>query len=292
MSFRSLLSKITLAVLIPALLIGLGPQWAAAQAPPSYSPAELDKIVSRIALYPDPLLAQILAASTFPDQIPDAASWADQHHYLSGNELAKAIMDDQLPWDPSVQALLPFPSVLDMMATDMAWTNELGNAVLAQRPDVMDAVQRQRHVAEQYGYLRTNPQVIVSGGPYITILPANPAFICVPAYDPLIVFAAPRPGFFVGGAIHFGFGITIGAAFAPWGWGASRIAWDNHAFFIANARWDRNWGNRGVYVHPYVGVHAFAGPRPAETHQLISRSPAERNAAREGRVSRETHRRR
>jgi len=291
MSFRSLLTKITLAVLIPALLIGLAPQWAAAQAPPSYPPAELDKIVSRIALYPDPLLAQILAASTFPDQIPDAASWADQHHYLSGDELAKAIMDDQVPWDPSVQALLPFPSVLDMMATDMAWTNELGNAVLAQRPDVMDAVQRQRQVAEQYGYLRTNAQVIVSGGPYITILPANPAFICVPAYDPLIVFAAPRPGFFVGGAIHFGFGITIGAAFAPWGWGATRIGWDNHALFIANARWDRNWGNRGAYVHPYVGVHAFAGARPAERHQLITRSPAERNAARMGRARTETHRR-
>jgi len=71
-------------------------------------------------------LSQIFAAATFANQIPDAARWADQHHYLTGDALARAISDDHLPWDPSVQALLPFPSVLDMMASDMAWTNELG----------------------------------------------------------------------------------------------------------------------------------------------------------------------
>jgi hypothetical protein len=191
-----------------------------------------------------------------------------------------------------VQALLPFPSVLDMMASDMAWTNDLGNAVLADRPSVMDAVQRQRHIAAQYGYLRSNAQVVVAGGPYITILPVNPAFIVVPAYDPRIVFFAPRPGFFVGGAIHFGFGISIGAAFAPWGWGATRIGWDSHALFIANHPWERTWVNRGVYAHPYAGFHAYAGPRGAEQHELIRRSPAERNAAREGRArGREEHHR-
>jgi hypothetical protein len=290
MSFRLLLTKITLAILIPALLVGLAPQWAAAQAPPpSYGPQQLDGIVARIALYPDPLLAQIMAASTFPDQIPDAAMWADQHHYLSGDELAKAIMDDQLPWDASVQALLPFPSVLDMMATDPAWTNDLGNAVLAQRDDVMDAVQRQRHLSYQYGYLRTNGQVVVSAGPYITIAPVNPGFIVVPAYDPLIVFAAPRPGFFVGGAIHFGFGIGIGAAFAPWGWGGARFGWGDHAFFLAGHPWGRTWANRAVYAHPYAGFHAYSGPRAPEHHQLIGRSPAERSAAREGRASHEEH---
>jgi len=89
-------------------------------APPTFSPEQLDQLVARIALYPDPLLAQLLAAATYPDQIPDAADWADQHHYLQGQDLANAIYDDQLPWDPSVQALLPFPSVLDMMASDMS----------------------------------------------------------------------------------------------------------------------------------------------------------------------------
>ena len=161
--------------------------------PPSYPPPELDRLVSRVALYPDPLLSQIFAAATFPDQVPDAAGWADQHHYLTGDALARAISDDHLPWDPSVQSLLPFPSVLDMMASDMAWTSEVGNAFLAQQPDVMDAVQRERRRAYDYGYLRTNPQVVVNYGPYISIVPANPAFIVVPYYDPLIVFAPPRP---------------------------------------------------------------------------------------------------
>src|ERR1700676_4336354 len=124
--------------------------------PPSFAPDQLDQLVSRIALYPDALLSQILAAATFPDQIPDAARWADQHHYLTGDALANAIAGDRLPWDPSVQALLPFPSVLDMMASDMGWTSELGNAFLAQEPDVMDAVQRERHRAYDYGYLRSN----------------------------------------------------------------------------------------------------------------------------------------
>jgi hypothetical protein len=100
---------------------------------PSYSPEQLDKLVSQIALYPDPLLAQTLAAATYPDQIPDAAKWADEHHYLTGDDLAKAITADQLPWDPSVQALLPFPSVLDTMFSEMDWTRDLGNAFLAQK---------------------------------------------------------------------------------------------------------------------------------------------------------------
>ena len=212
------------------------PQGQAPQ-PPSFPPQELDRLVQRIALYPDPLLAQIFAAATFPDQVPDAAQWADQHHYLTGDALAAAIADDHLPWDPSVQALLPFPSVLDMMASDMAWTQEVGNAFLAQQPDVMDSVQRMRHEAWDYGYLRTNPQIIVNNGPYIEILPVNPGFIVLPYYNPLIVFAPPRPGFVVGGAISFRFGVAIGPAFRPWGWGVNRFAWNAHTVFVNNARW-------------------------------------------------------
>jgi len=138
--------------------------------PPSYSPEQLDRLVSRVALYPDPLLAQVLAAATFSDQIPDAAKWADAHHYLRGDDLAKAITADQLPYDPSVQALLPFPNVLETMASDMDWTGNLGDAFLAQRQDVMDAVQRMRLKAKDYGYLRSNSQVVVSGGPYIALI--------------------------------------------------------------------------------------------------------------------------
>src|ERR1700726_4307537 len=190
---------------IVSLALAISSPATPAQAEPSFTREELDKIASRIALYPDPLLAQILTASTFPDQIPEAAEWADEHHYLTGAELAQAIEADHLWWDPSVQALLPFPSVLDMMASDMNWTRQMGDAFLAQQQDVMDAVQRER-------------QLVVGGGPYITIMPANPAFVVVPAYDPGIVFFAPRPGFFVGGAIRFGFGVTLGAFYRPWGW--------------------------------------------------------------------------
>jgi hypothetical protein len=227
-------------------------------------------------------LAQILAAATYPDELPDAARWADQHHYLSGQALADAIAEDQLPWDPSVQALLPFPSVLDMLASDVNWTRQLGEAFMAQQQDVMDAVQRDRQIAQRYGYLRTNGQIVVTGGPYIAITPVNPEVLYVPYYDPLIVFAAPRPGFFVGGAIRFGFGISLGVAFRPWGWGFTRFGWGEHAVFINNARWNRTWVNRGTYVHPYE-VHRFQGTRAPERHQLHERSPHEREAERKGR---------
>jgi len=273
------------------LSFALCAQSAFAQAPPAYTPEQLDNLVSRIALYPDPLLAQVLTASTFPDQIPDAAKWADEHHYLKGEELSQAITNDQLPWDPSVQALLPFPSVLDTMASDMSWTTDLGNAVLAARDAVMDAVQRQRHRAKEYGYLRTGGPIVVSGGTYIDIVPADPAFIVVPAYDPLIVFAPPRPGFVIGAAIGFGFGVTIGAWFHPWGWGATRIVWANHAFFINNVRWERTWVNRTTYVHPYPEVHRYAAAARVEHHELVRRSENERAAARQGHEVHEEHER-
>src|SRR6202051_2307646 len=121
--------------------------------PVRLSPDQLDQLVARIALYPDPLLAQILTASTYWDEIPEAAAWADQHRYLTGDALARAIQEDNLPWHPSVLALLPFPDVLDMMARDPAWTQQLGTAVLTQDSDVMDAVQRMRQRAMGYGCL-------------------------------------------------------------------------------------------------------------------------------------------
>jgi hypothetical protein len=276
--------------LFTALLAALLVVPAFAQAPPSFPPPELDRLVARIALYPDPLLAQILAGATYSDQIPDAARWADQHHYLAGQALAGAIQEDQLPWDPSVQALLPFPSVLDMMASDPAWTRQLGDAFLAQQQDVMDAVQRERRKARDFGYLRSNGQIVVSGGPYIAIMPVNPDFIPVPYYDPAIVFIAPRPGFVIGGAIGFGYGITLGIAFRPWGWGLARFDWGGHVVFVNDAPWRRTWVNRAAYVHPYAIRRApVAGPRPAERHELHERSPAERAAPRAGRARVEEH---
>jgi hypothetical protein len=285
------LRKAALAFLPVVMALVATPIFAQDQGqPPSFAPDQLDQLVSRIALYPDPLLAQILAAATFPDQIPDAARWADQHHYLTGQALADAIQADQLPWDPSVQALLPFPSVLDMMASDMNWTTDLGNAFLAQQQDVMDAVQRERRKARDFGYLRSNGQIIVGGGPYITVMPVNPGFVVVPYYDPGIVFFAPRPGFVVGGAIRFGFGVTIGGFFRPWGWGYDRFDWDRHGVIINNEPWRRSWGNRREYEHPYPGVRRYApAERAPERHELHERSERERAAPREGRRAPEEH---
>ena len=238
--------------------------------PPLASPQQLDQLVSRIALYPDGLLAQVLTASTYANEIPDAANWANQHAYIHGDELARAIQEDRLPFDQSVMALLPFPQVLQMMAQDMGWTQQLGNAVLAQRGDVMDAVQRERQRAYDYHYLQSNQYERVNyvGPGEIEILPTTPGYWVVPYYDPYVVYARPRPGFFVGGAIRFGPAITIGAGFAPFGWGGVGFGWRSHDILIDQHPWGRTWVNRGVYVHPYaVPRERFEGPR-VERHDF------------------------
>jgi hypothetical protein len=236
---------------------------------PNLDAKQLDNLVARIALYPDPLLAQVLAASTYPDQLADANDWANEHSNLRGDELANAIREDNLQWDPSVIALLPFPTVLNMMVQDQQWTQQLGDAVLAQRADVMDAVQNERKEAQQYGYLRTNPyDSVVDSGGYVQILPVNPAYIYVPTYDPYLVYGPPRPGFGIGGAIRFGPGIVVGAAFAPWGWGHPYFGWGGHAMYFDNVPWGRAWVNRGYYAQPYQ--HGWAhGPGPrVERHDV------------------------
>jgi Protein of unknown function (DUF3300) len=259
----------------------------AQQVAPVYPAPELERITSPIALYPDPLLAQVLAAASYSDQIPDAARWADQHHYLTGPQLTAAMAADRVPWEPPVQALLPFPSVLDTMASSMPWTQELGNAFLVQQQDVMEAVQRNRQKAVSFGYLRTGPQVRVVTGPYVEIIPVNPDYIVVPYYDPLIVYARPRPGFVVGGAIRFGFGITLGAAFVPWGWHTTNFGWASHTIVVNNAPWRRTYANRLTYVHPYT-VPRYA-PAVHDEHRVIQRSPQEREAARRGERKEDHH---
>ena len=169
----------------------------------------------------------------------------------------------------------------------------VGNAFLAQQQDVMDAVQRERRKARDFGYLRSNGRIIVGGGPYITIMPVNPDFVVVPYYDPRIVFFAPRRGFMVVGAIRFGFGVSIGGFFRPWGWGPGfgRFDWGGHAVILNNAPWRRTWVNRGAYVHPYAGVRRFApAQRVPEHHEMHERSSQERGAAREGHKVPEEHR--
>jgi hypothetical protein len=134
----------------------------------------------------------------------------------------------------------------------MRWTQDMGDAFLGQQQEVMYAVQRMRQRARDYGYLRSGPQIVVAGGPYITIMPARADYIVVPTYDPVVVYARPRPGFFIGAAIGFRFGVGVGVAFRPWGWGYNRIAWDRRVVFINNAPWQRTWVNRYEYHHPYT----------------------------------------
>jgi hypothetical protein len=138
----------------------------------------------------------------------------------------------------------------------------------------------------------------VTPGPYVTIADVDPGYVVVPVYNPYVVYAAPRPGFFVGGAIGFGFGVGIGGFFRPWGWGYSRFGWDRHELYVNNVRWNRTWVNRGVYVHPYPGVVRYGGPGPAhynaavhyqEHHEVVARSQVERQAAHEGHEVHEEH---
>ena len=265
-------------------------QYPAGQYPPPQNgqpsllpPQQLDQLVGPIALYPDGLLAQILPASTFWNELPDAAAWANQHSYLTGEALARAIQEDNLPWDPSVMALLPFPSVLNYMAQYPGWTQQLGNAVLAQRGDVMDAIQRMRQQAYSYGYLRSSQyeNVQVAGPEDIEILPVTPGYYYVPYYNPYIVYSRPRPGFFLGGAIRFGSGITIGAAFAPWGWGGVGFGWREHRILIDRQPWARTWVNRQAYVHPYAQPYRrYEGAR-VERHEV--RPPAREERGRDRR---------
>jgi hypothetical protein len=178
-----------------------------------YAPAgQLDGLVSRIALYPDPLVAQIFAAAAFPDQIAAAAQG-------SGG-----------PFDPSVEALLQYPSVLQMMASDPGWTQALGQAVMQDEGAVMDTIQNLRREAQQYGYLQSGPQMqVVDDGGYIDILPVG-GYMYVPMYDPYIVFARPRSGFFVSGAIRFGNGFR-------WIGGENRFDWRRHEVFVNRRVW-------------------------------------------------------
>jgi hypothetical protein len=190
----------------------------------NYAPPvqQLDGLVQRIALYPDPLLAQIFAAAAYPDQVAAAAQGAGG------------------PFDPSVEALMQYPSVLQMMASDPGWTQALGQAVMDDQRAVMDAIQNLRSEAQQYGYLQSGPQMqVVNDGGYIGIQPVG-GYLYVPVYDPYVVFARPRPGFFVGGAIRFG------TAFR-WSGGYDRFNWRSHQVVV----------NRRVWTPP---VRRYAAP--------------------------------
>jgi hypothetical protein len=204
----------------------------------------LDQLVAPIALYPDSLVAQILAASTFPAEAVEADRWLQANPNLKGDDLAKAV--DQQTWDPSVKALTAFPSVLANMDKNLSWASSLGDAYYNQQSDVMDAIQRMRQKAQQAGNLKdTSQQTVETQGSNIVIQPADPDVVYVPAYDPWAIYGYPiapwpfwynYPGIWFGGPyLSFGLGFGIGF-YGGYGWG-----WHN---------WGANWGGHTVvYNH-------------------------------------------
>lgn len=224
-----------------------------------YDAKELERVLSPIALYPDPLLAQVLSAATFPNDVGAAAQWSANHPGLSGKELTDEVASANVSWDPSVQAMLAFPTVLEMMASDMSWTEEIGDAFRQQRDDVMDAVQRLRSESQRYGYLKSNDQMRVSESGPIEIIPANPEYIVVPYYDPLIVFAPPPPRFMIGSAIYFGYGVRLGLWFEPWGFGPGGFYWSTHRVAYGYPGWGRPW-RYGGYPYGYAYGRSYRPP--------------------------------
>jgi hypothetical protein len=243
----SLVSLTLLFMTYPRTLSAYQDSQAPAQAPaqaaptPTYAqqtPEQLQRLVAPIALYPDSLVAQILAASTFPEQVVEADRWVQAHQDLKGEALGQAV--DPQPWDPSVKALAAFPSVLGNMDKNLSWTSSLGDAYYNQQQDVMDAVQVMRRKAQDSGNLKTTPQLKVTDqDSTIDIEPAEPDVVYVPAYDPWLIYGYPivawpgwypYPGIWFGGPyLSFGIGFGIGwwGGFG-WGWGNWGFDWHNH----------------------------------------------------------------
>jgi hypothetical protein len=222
---------------------------------PLLTPEQLDTIVAPVALYPDPILGQVLAASTYPLEIVEAQQWLQQNRNLQGQDLLNAAR--QQNWDPSVQALVAFPDILTLLNRDVRWTGDLGNAYLAQQQDVMNAVQRMRFRARQNGRLESTPQQTVTtqsqnGQDAVVIEPSNPQEVYVPTYNPDYVWGPPAYGaypplWYPSDDFGFGFGpgIYIGGFFPSWGgygWGGWGLGWG----------WGCGWfGGRGIFVNNF-----------------------------------------
>jgi hypothetical protein len=226
---------------------------------------QLDSLVAPIALYPDPLLAQALAASTYPLELVQLKQWLDKHKDLKDKALTDAVVKQ--PWDASVQAMAALPDAVKQLTDDIGWTTDLGNAFLAQQSDVMDAVQRMRAKAKDTGNLKSNEQMkvetkVIENKSVVVIEQSNPQVVYVPSYNPTVVYGAPvypyppitypPPGYYAAGmAISFGVGMAIGAAWGGggWGWGAgwggnNDININRNNTFVNNSNRQNVSGNR------------------------------------------------
>ena len=222
----------------------------------SPTPQELQQLVSPIALYPDTLVAQILAASTYPSQIVMAARFVKDNPSLKGPSLVQAV--DQQSWDPSVKSLTQFPSVLDNMDKNLSWTSALGDAYYNDPQGVLKEIQNLRGQAKEAGNLKTTPQqTVTQTGQTIIIQPADPQVIYVPQYNPTVVYGAPvqaYPGYssadmMMSGLMGFGMGMIVGSAISGgsgWGcnWGSHAVVYNNHTYnSTTNNFYHHNWNN-------------------------------------------------
>lgn len=231
----------------------------ASQEAPKIPNDQLDSLVAPIALYPDPLLAQVLAASTYPLEIIQLQQWLAQHKDLKDKALADAV--GKQSWDPSVQGLAGLPDVVKLLTEDIKWTTDLGNAFLAQQSDVMDAVQRMRGKAQGQGNLKSTEQIkvetkVVESKQVIVVEQANPQVVYVPSYNPTVVYGAPAypyppvtyppPGYYAAGmALSFGVGVAMGAMWSG-GWGYN-AGWggNNNVTINNNNNFNRNSNIQG-----------------------------------------------
>jgi hypothetical protein len=265
-----------LAIYPPQLLWGSQDQASAPEAaggnPTEAAPqsaSQLQALVAPIALYPDSLVAQILTASTFPDQVAIADYWLQQNKSLTGSALMQAV--DKQSWDPSVKALTEFPSVLDNMAKNLSWTSSLGEAYHSQQSDVMTAIQALRAQAKAKGTLKSSSQItVVQQSPQtIVIQPTNPQVVYVPEYNPAVVYATPyvvpdyvAPAYTAGdvvaaGIIGFGAGIAVGAMMShgccSWGYSSWNCGWHGTAVvyhggaYYGNSAWHGGYYNGGYH---------------------------------------------
>jgi Protein of unknown function (DUF3300) len=303
---EAIMIKLTMRVLAVALLFAL-PQAASAQTPPPPSqpasaPAQqlltagqLDALVAPIALYPDALLSLVLMASTYPLEVVQADRWASANKSLQGDALKAAL--DQQNWDDSVKSLTATPTVLDLMSNKLDWTQQLGDAVLAQQPDVMDAIQRLRTKAQANNKLQSTSQQAVTtqstgGRQYIYIAPTDPDELYVPYYDPSVVYGSwdypdyppyywPPPAYIGVGILATGLAFGTGYALGRWASGGNRwgggFNWGgnninvNRSVNVGGNNWVHNPAHRGNVGYNNPGVAAKFGGNTAGQNRLNGR---------------------
>jgi Protein of unknown function (DUF3300) len=243
-----------------------------AQVPPN----DLDALVAPIALYPDALVAQILGASTYPDQVQAADTFVKSNYNLSGDALYQAAEDQG--WDPAVLALLQFPTVLDKLSQNLGWTSALGDVSANQQGDVMAAIQRMRAKAYAAGNLKSGEQIkVVQESPSVIVIqPANPQIVYVPTYNQTVVYGAPvvTPGYSAGtvaatAMFSFGMGIAVGAMInsssCGWGYYGWRMNWTGRVVYCGGAPYYGNpywWGGYYPGFRPGYRPPYYPPPRP------------------------------